>query len=424
MKPVGIPSGLNALTSALFEQQARTSDEFVLAPACTYMLLHSLLPCTRGKTHDELGALLTKHHGAEEGVELPEALASVGALKNREFLCHEEHSLWVDTSIPLAGGADSADAAGAGAAGSADANSAGSAGVDATGANSGGCAGLRATDAKDAASCSVSVQTLDMQADSALDTLDSWVSRATQGDITEAPGIPSSCVLAAFGAQALRAGWQEPCTETRSKKFFASDGSYKIRYLISWEESLVQECQAALVVGKRLEGGAQVVFALPHEGHELQSYISSGHAWKDFSAYLAAGAGLPGGKAKKNYQKCMVRLALPRLAMLTAPVRLADSLTGLGVKSLFNPLLADFGPLTPNPVCVGELRVCAGLSLHEEGIDGQLRDTTAGIANAHASALKTAKRRKIWLNRPFAFMVADAYNTPLYLGCCSHPSGV
>jgi serine protease inhibitor len=438
VKSGAIPAGLNALTHDLLDAMAETKDEFVISPACLYCMIAALAQGTAGQTHDEICALL----GGEDAV--AESLQALGKGDQES-----EDSLDVQATQDEQGNGNSRDVSPTD---SLDEASSDSQDPDQPKGESGnGAKGEAKAEAKDeaksfeffigsslwpdssipltpgfekkAAATGTQVFNLDLHAESTLNAMDEWLC-ATSGEGTLSSEVSQACFLSVIGALRASGAWKSPFTDTRVKKFHAPDGNYKTEYLTSWEDCVVLERSGSLTVSKHLESGARVILTMPDEGVALKDYVSDGSAWKNMADCFE--------RPKKFGSRQYVRLSVPRVSLESDEIRLIDLLLSMGVVQAFNPLLADFSPMTSNPLSVGMFVQSSKFDLNERGIDGEyLADEGAdgqhGMqeddrARDRDANRKPQKPRKIIFNHPFAFSLITSNGAPLFVGTFSHPA--
>ncbi len=406
-----MPARLSDLTRSVLSATAANRDEFVIAPACLYRTLAALSYCSLGETHDEIAALVGD---ADEIAATVRTLAADGA----------SDSCARPAAAPGAGDAPAPDDGGAPAVddgqapepeGASCASDPAAAAAPGEGGFSLACSlwadssvSLRPGFERGVEVLGDRVYNYDLHSERAEREIGRWLLESTGGDYDQASEISPACFLLALGAQHVSDAWREPFTDARVKKFHAPDGNYKVEYMVCWQECHVVERAGSVTLSKRLESGARVVFSMPDESMGVQDYVADGMAWKNVCDCFE--------RPKKAGVRQLVRLAVPRVTLGTEELRLVDTLKELGVQHAFNPLIADFSPMSSSPLSVGALALCSTLDLNPRGVDGVGRDDVGQGGGKRPNA------RKVMLNRPFVFALITAGGCPLFAGTFSHPT--
>ena len=147
----------------------------------------------------------------------------------------------------------------------------------------------------------------------------------------------------------------------------------------------------------------RMVFVLPEEGVTPESLLQR----QGFLSELAEG-----------YDRARVNWSVPRFDVKSS-VDLADALKALGVADAFEADKADFTPLTDNIAYVSSVMQAARVKIDEEGVEAAAYTEIV----ADDSAAMDPPMVEMNLNRPFAFVIFDGNDVPLFVGTVQTMAG-
>ena len=101
-------------------------------------------------------------------------------------------------------------------------------------------------------------------------------------------------------------------------------------------------------------------------------------------------------------------------------VDLADALKALGVADAFEADKADFTPLTDNIAYVSSVMQAARVKIDEEGVEAA---AYTEIVAKSDGAPEPSPVVEMNLNRPFAFVIFDGNDVPLFVGTVQTMAG-
>ena len=157
-----------------------------------------------------------------------------------------------------------------------------------------------------------------------------------------------------------------------------------------------------------LDDGSRMWLILPDEGKTPADLLASGHALdmilKDPNGY-------------ENQKGIKVNLSLPKFD-IAADLRLEDTLQGLGITDVFEPLTADFSSILPNDSAwLDKVQHAARVTIDEEGVSAAAYTAMMECG----AAMPPEDEIDFILDRPFLFVITSRHNLPLFAGIVNHP---
>ena len=148
----------------------------------------------------------------------------------------------------------------------------------------------------------------------------------------------------------------------------------------------------------------RMVFVLPEEGVTPESLLQR----QGFLSELAEG-----------YEGARVIWSVPKFDVKSS-VDLVDALNTLGVADAFAADKADFTPLTDNIAYVSSVMQAARVKIDEEGVEAA---AYTEIVAKSDGAPEPSPVVEMNLNRPFAFVIFDGNDVPLFVGTVQTMAG-
>ncbi|MBD2258556.1 serpin family protein [Pseudanabaena sp. FACHB-2040] len=256
------------------------------------------------------------------------------------------------------------------------------------------------------------VQVLDFSQPSALQTINSWVERATAGKI---PGILDeiiqSDVLFLLNAVYFKGAWQSPFdpSQTREEPFYQADGSTTNRPLMSqfgdFSYTEAENFQAVnLPYGN---GRLSMVVVLPKTEAalaELQTQLTA-DTWQQW---------------RSEFRQRPGNLKLPRFQMEYG-VGLNEPLKDLGLGIAFDPDQANFSNLSDASTFISEVKHKTFIEVNEAGTEAA-GATSIGISVTSAP-IQQPLPFVMTVNRPFFLAIQDQVSgSILFMGWVMDPT--
>lgn len=159
-------------------------------------------------------------------------------------------------------------------------------------------------------------------------------------------------------------------------------------------------------VGLPLNDSGTMYFILPEEGADPDTVLSS--------PALCGLISVPAEEAGLESVYALVEMTVPKFSV-HARTDLTGTLKELGITDAFDPLAADFSPLTDeaDSIYVSKAEHAAVVEIDEEGVTGAAYTELAMAAGA-AMMPETVE---FILDRPFCFMVTARDGSVLFAGC-------
>lgn len=244
---------------------------------------------------------------------------------------------------------------------------------------------------------------------SAAEEINNWIDKNTDGMIKKMlDGFEDDDLMVLINALCFDAEWIEPYEEQNVKEgiFTKEDGTVQnVDFMGSAENIYIEDSQAKGFVKKYKGLKYAFVALLPNEGISVADYVSS----------------LEGDKLLKlisSAQNCKVYTKTPKFSF-DYSVSMAEIIKKLGIVDAFDSEKADFSDMVAENE---ERKIFISKILHKTYIRVDEKGTKAGAATMvimnDATALPTTKEPpKVYLDRPFVFMLIDTEsNVPFFIG--------
>ena len=259
-----------------------------------------------------------------------------------------------------------------------------------------------------------SVYHCDLGTDAADQALQQWLDEQTGGLLAEqakALRTDPQTALALASTIYYRAKWSSEFHPDRNTEdtFHSPSGDRTVTFMNTelaygpyyWGDDFG-------AVSLRLEDGSNMWLILPDEGKTPADILACGQALE-----LVLGGWLETG-AQKSLR---VNLSLPKFDAVSS-TSLNDSLKELGIRSVFDPLHADFSPITTaENLWLDQAEHASRVTIDEEGVEA----AAYTVMMAAGAAMPPEEEMDFILDRPFLFVIASRDNLPLFAGVVNEP---
>ena len=248
-----------------------------------------------------------------------------------------------------------------------------------------------------------------MGTEEADEAIASWLNQQTGGLLSEETGnihTEKENLLRLYNTIYYKAGWLKAFEsgQTGTDTFTAADGSkQQTDFMHRTDEGTYRQGEGYTAAPKSLKYG-RMVFVLPEEGVTPESLLQR----QGFLSELAEG-----------YDRARVNWSVPRFDVKSS-VDLADALKALGVADAFEADKADFTPLTDNIAYVSSVMQAARVKIDEEGVEAA---AYTELVAADSGPMERPPVVEMNLNRPFAFVIFDGNDVPLFVGTVQTMAG-
>ncbi len=248
-----------------------------------------------------------------------------------------------------------------------------------------------------------------MGTEEADEAIASWLNQQTGGLLSEETGnihTEKENLLRLYNTIYYKAGWLNAFEsgQTGTDTFTAADGSkQQVDFMHRTGEGTYRKGEGYTAAPKSLKYG-RMVFVLPEEGVTPESLLQR----QGFLSELAEG-----------YEGARVIWSVPKFDVKSS-VDLADALKALGVADAFEADKADFTPLTDNIAYVSSVMQAARVKIDEEGVEAA---AYTEIVAKSDGAPEPSPVVEMNLNRPFAFVIFDGNDVPLFVGTVQTMAG-
>jgi serpin B len=258
------------------------------------------------------------------------------------------------------------------------------------------------------------VAPLDFADPHSVDIINHWASEKTHGRITHiADGMIDPAYSRLFLANAVyfKGKWLDPFSpdDTRDHPFDLQDGSQKTVRMMNKSKTFAY-----------LRGDGYQAVRLPYKGDNLAMYVFL----PDEDSSLGKLLGMMNGNTwrrviKPGFTQEDGDLALPKFK-LDYSVELAQPLKELGMKTAFDPGLADFSGMSSEPLYISAACQKTFVEVKEEGTEAA---AVTGISMVSAAMpVAPPKRFEMIVDHPFLFLIEDNQaGTILFAGAIYDP---
>ncbi len=237
--------------------------------------------------------------------------------------------------------------------------------------------------------------------------INNWVKKETDGMIPKIlDRVPDDAIMYLINALAFEAEWTSiyEHDQVRDGTFTKEDGTEQSAKLMYCDEYSYLEDENAQGFIKYYKGRKYAFAALlPNEGITVTEYLNTLNGEKLHTML-------------SNPTSTTVKTAIPKFKTEYS-VELSEILSEMGMPTAFNVTFADFSDLgnyEDNNIYIGNV-------LHKTYIEVAERGTKAGavtvIEMANGTTGEPSEPKRVYLDRPFVYMIIDCENNiPLFLG--------
>ena len=229
-----------------------------------------------------------------------------------------------------------------------------------------------------------------------------WLNQQTGGLLSEETGnirTEKENLLRLYNTIYYKAGWLAPFEsgQTKTDTFTAAGGAkQRTDFMHKREEGRFRKGEGYTAAPMYLSYG-RMVFVLPEKGVTPESLLQR----QEFLTELTG-----------DYNGADVIWSVPKFDVKSS-TDLKDILKALGVTDAFDREKADLSPLTDGIAYVDSAMQAARVKIDEEGVEAAAY--TEIVANDEA-AMEQPPVVEMDLNRPFAFVIFDGNDVPLFMG--------
>lgn len=372
-------NAIEELSSKLLEQIADEGENPVVSPSCLYQALTLMAGVTDRRTKAELQDALGGDSGLSDILPQVRHIYPTGDTCD-DFKYQTQNSVWLDRSVQVNPMFDPS-AAGEG-----------------------------------EELCHV----VEMGSEEAKEQTGKWLSAHTGGLFSDGIDTKPDMKLIAMGAMYLKDAWvnefyvdnadEDWDEDFVDHSFTLEDGTEKeITFVSGYEDLDLLERDGSLTLAKELTSGCRLIASMPAKTMSLGEYVRDGHAWKNILAYIHGSR----TSEDQNYW-----LHMPKMELSSEGIDMNSLVIGLGIADLFTPL-ADFSPISLEPLMVEQVLQSTKLEVDEKGLEGA--SYVRMIAFAGAALFDAPEPREIFLDRPFVVVVVSPQGIPLFVGVLTDP---
>ena len=245
-------------------------------------------------------------------------------------------------------------------------------------------------------------------------TLRDWMNEQTGGllkdqiaDLTFDPNTVMSLVTTVR----YHAPWQDLFEKTEERSFRTPTQERTTTFLTDSE--LDMTCyfgESFTAAAKSVKIGAgKMYFLLPREGVTPEELLTQ----EETISFLSGEA----GRSQTTHREVILTLSVPQFDV-SSQLALESSLKKLGIEKVFDPVQADFSPLTKEtPMYLSTATHGARVQIDQEGIQAAAY-TMLGV---YGAAEPPQERVELILDRPFLFVLTNSDGLPLFVGIVNEP---
>lgn len=239
-----------------------------------------------------------------------------------------------------------------------------------------------------------------------------WLNKNTDGllkDTVAGVEMSPETVVNIASTVTYNAKWSTPFSSslTRAGVFHTVDRDVQHEFMHSSSSAPYYWGNGFTATALHFNAGGAMYFILPDENSDVNELLSNSQTMEFMLS----------GQNWKHQKQVTVNLAVPKFDV-SSQIDLKDSLNALGVTDIFNPLTADFSPLTDasENIFVTSANHAARVTIDEDGCSAAaftlLESGTGG---------PPPEKVDFMLNRPFIFCITDRNELPLFVGIVNQP---
>ncbi len=254
----------------------------------------------------------------------------------------------------------------------------------------------------------------EMGSDAFSQALRDWLNAQTGGLLTdqaEEIELRKETIMALATTIYYKAAWVDEFSEnnTYQQTFHALSGDIDCDFMHQTDTGYVYYGDGFMAMGLSLQGGGTMWLILPDEDTTVDAVLNG----TDLTAFISTRF----KSAWENKERYQISLSLPKFDVCSS-LDLVDTLSSLGVTSVFDYTTADFSPLTDTAnVYVSSVEHAARVKIDEEGVEA----AAYTVITAESAAEPPANQVDFTLDRPFIFAITDANGLPLFVGVVNEP---
>ncbi|MBR3382742.1 MAG: hypothetical protein IKG85_06890 [Clostridia bacterium] len=246
------------------------------------------------------------------------------------------------------------------------------------------------------------------------EALREWLNANTGGmlkDSVAQVSLPVDLVAAIASAIYFKAAWEYDYSKdhTDVMPFHTPEGDIDADFMHKDSVGRYYEGEGFRAYCEPLKNGAGAMwFLLPDEGVSVEEMMKT-HGMEFIRS----------DKSEAMSANVIVHVSMPKIDV-KSDIDLAGALSGMGIRSCFDPARADFSPLLAEdaPVCINAAKHVARVKTDEDGVEA------AAFTIFYAGAAAPVERREVdfVLDRPFAFFITGQSVAPLFMGVVNTPN--
>ncbi len=241
-----------------------------------------------------------------------------------------------------------------------------------------------------------------------------WLNEQTGGllkDMIDNISMDAETVLALASTVYFKAGWIDEFSEYRTEPnvFYSTDGEITCDFMNQSNSDTYYWGERFSAVKKAFSnyrGESAMWFILPDEGASPEELLTD----KEILEFMFE------DKAWENSTYLTVNLSVPKFDV-KSQFELSDGLKKLGVTDVFDPIKADFTPVTEEKIIVTSATHGARVMIDEEGCTAA---AFTFIADG-GSSKPPEEEVDFIVNRPFLFVITSETGLPLFIGIVNTP---
>lgn len=205
------------------------------------------------------------------------------------------------------------------------------------------------------------------------------------------------------------AGWEEKFSESKTANalFHCSDKELVTPFMNRSFTGTYYWAENFAAVELYLTGNNSMWLILPDEGYRVSDILKS-----DDYLQLTLNP-----SAWENRKYLIIHLSLPKFD-ISSDMDLIQGMKNLGVTDIFDPVTADFTPMTDTPeLHVNKIDHAARVKIDEEGVEA----AAYTVISLKDNGAPPEDEVDFVLDRPFLFIVSSRDNLPLFAGVVNEP---
>lgn len=240
--------------------------------------------------------------------------------------------------------------------------------------------------------------------------LQEWLNAQTGGllkDQTENVSMDPQTVVLLATTIYFNAQWTDNFSEysTTDQPFYGTKGEQQASFMKKNETKTYYEGEHFGAVTQGLRGGNLMYFILPDEDASVEQVLQS----EDFNLLMQK------GYSYEQARSAQIRFSVPKFD-INSTLNLKQGIVAMGAPSAMDPKVADFTPLTDEPIKTIDASHAARMLIDEKGCLA----AAYTVIEACGTSMPPEEIIEFTLDRPFIVLLMRENGVPMFAGVVNH----